>query len=79
MADLADAFEAMAARIRAIDPQDFNGAVVVVAPDGGGFTMLLQGTRDETLFWSTAKSKMELSANDFAMRGVQPGFGTGYR
>jgi hypothetical protein len=75
MADLAAAFDAMAARIRAIDPDDFNGALVVVDPDGTSITMMLQGTRDETLFWSTAKSKIEIAATEFAQKGLAPAFG----
>jgi hypothetical protein len=75
MPDLADAFTRMAARIRAIQPEDFNGALVLVAPDGTEITLMMQGTRDEVVFWSTAKSKIEIAATDFAQRASAPVFG----
>jgi hypothetical protein len=75
MADLADAFTRMADRIRAIQPDDFNGALVLVAPDGTEITMMMQGSRDEMVFWSTAKSKIEIAATDFAQRATAPTFG----
>ena len=75
MSDLADAFTRMAARIRAIQPEDFNGALVLVAPDGTEITLMMQGTRDEVVFWSTAKSKIEIAATDFAQRASAPVFG----
>ena len=75
MADLGDAFDKMAARIRAIEPDDFNGALVLVAPDGVQITLMMQGSRDEVVFWSTAKSKIEIAATDFAQRAAGPAFG----
>ena len=75
MSDLADAFTRMAARIRAIQPEDFNGALVLVAPDGTEIALMMQGTRDEVVFWSTAKSKIEIAATDFAQRASAPVFG----
>lgn len=75
MADLADAFTRMAERIRAIQPDDFNGALVLVAPDGSEITLMMQGTRDEVVFWSTAKSKIEIAATDFANKTAAPVFG----
>lgn len=75
MADLADAFTCMAERIRAIPPDDFNGALVLVAPDGSEITLMMQGTRDEVVFWSTAKSKIEIAATEFAQRATQRAFG----
>lgn len=79
MADLAAAFIRMAERIRAIEPDDFNGAVVLVAPDGTEITLMMQGSRDEMVFWSTAKSKIEIAAADFAQREAAPGFGQYHR
>jgi hypothetical protein len=75
VADLADAFTRMAERIRAIEPADFNGALVLVAPDGTEITLMMQGTRDEVVFWSTAKSKIEIAATDFAQKAAAPVFG----
>lgn len=75
MADLAEAFTRMAERIRAIQPDDFNGALVLVAPDGTEITLMMQGTRDEVVFWSTAKSKIEIAATDFASKATSPVFG----
>lgn len=78
MADLAAAFTRMAARIAAIEPEDFNGALVLVAPDGTEITLMMQGSRDEVVFWSTAKSKIEVAATDFAQAQMTGnGFGQG--
>jgi len=78
MIDLSEAFTRMAARIHAIEPGDFSGALVLVAPDGTTIEMMIQGTKDEVVFWSTAKSKIEIAAADFAQRGMEPSFG-GFR
>lgn len=75
MADLGDAFRRMAGRIEAIQADDFNGALVLVAPDGSEITLMMQGTRDEVVFWSTAKSKIEIAATEFANKSTQPMFG----
>lgn len=75
MSDLSAAFDQMANRIRAIDEGDFNGALVLVAPDGTAMTLMLQGSRDEAIFWATAKSKVEIAATDFAQRMTDPVFG----
>jgi hypothetical protein len=75
MADLAEAFTRMAERIRAIRPDDFNGALVLVAPDGTEITLMMQGTRDEVVFWSTANSKIEIAASAFATKATAPVFG----
>lgn len=75
MSDLADAFTRMAERIRAIQPDDFNGALVAVGPDGVEIVMLMQGSRDEIVFWSVASTKVDSTAKDVAQRATQPVFG----
>jgi hypothetical protein len=47
----------------------------LVAPDGTEITLMMQGTRDEVVFWSTAKSKIEIAATDFASKATAPVFG----
>lgn len=78
MTDFAAAFTRMAERIAAIEEADFNGALVLVAPDGTAIDMMIQGSRDEVVFWSMAKSKIEIAASEFANRGIEPSFG-GFR
>lgn len=78
MTDFAAAFTRMAERISAIEEADFNGALVLVAPDGTAIDMMIQGSRDEVVFWSMAKSKIEIAATEFANRGMEQTFG-GFR
>lgn len=78
MPDFAAAFTRMAERIAAIEESDFNGALVLVAPDGTAIEMMMQGSRDEVVFWSTAKSKVEIAATEFTNRGTESVFG-GFR
>lgn len=78
MADFATAFTRMAERIAAIEEGDFNGALVVVGPDGTVIELLMQGTRDEGLFWGTGKIKVEAALAQFEQRHLDQNFG-GFR
>lgn len=78
MTDFAAAFTRMAERIAAIEEADFNGAFVVVTPDGTVIDQMLQGSRDEGSFWILVKTKTEVGYAEFQQRGMEQTFG-GFR
>lgn len=74
--DPASPFEAMAARIAAIKPAEFAGAIVFVPPADPQHglepvDMLLTSAspqRDIAFFWSTVKAKVEAAISEVQLR-----------
>ena len=78
-ADLAVAFETMAARIKANLPADFGGAMVIVGPTGEVKIegLILDPSGDEAAFWSVASAKVEAAKNEYLMNEQQKTAGYG--
>lgn len=79
MADPAELFRAMADRIGRNDPAEFAGAILIVPPDSadgrGGEAielLLIDPKRDLANFWSTAKSKAAIAADEFVAQQQHP-------
>lgn len=83
MTDAADRLEAMAKRIRANNPSEFAGCVVVIPPasdDPQSDTesielLLIDPRRDQANFWSTAKAKLEVAVTQFQLQHTRPNLG----
>lgn len=75
--DFGKPFTDMAERIRRNMPQEFGGAVLIVGPDGQAIDVVMIGAhKDETFFWSTAKSKVMIECDEAIQRLEKPqGFG----
>lgn len=76
--DFAQPFLDMAARLKRNAPEEFGGAVLIVGPDGNAIDVVMIGAhKDETFFWSTAKSKVMIECDEAIQRLEKPqgGFG----
>lgn len=82
MNDPAEKLDAMAKRIRDNDPNEFGGCILIIPPTSDdGRTgepielLLIDPKRDPANFWSTARAKLEIAANEFAMQNQRPNLG----
>lgn len=82
MIDPAKVLEDMATRVRANNPAEFAGCIVIIPPatdDGrGGDTielLLIDPKRDPANFWSTVKAKAEISEAEFVQNHTRPNLG----
>jgi hypothetical protein len=82
MSDAADRLEAMAKRIRANKDDEFAGCICILPPaSDDGRTgesielLLIDPKRDPVNFWSTARGKLEIAANEFQMQNQRPNLG----
>jgi hypothetical protein len=80
--DPAQLFEDMANRIRRNDPGEFAGCMLIVPPSSqDGRTgepielLLIDPKRDAVNFWSTAKSKTAIAADEFVQQHNVPPLG----
>lgn len=80
--DPAKMLEAMATRVRNNGPEEFGGVILIIPPpsdDGRAGEpielLLIDPKRDPANFWSTARAKLEIAANDFQMQNQRPNLG----
>lgn len=80
--DPATMLENMAARIRANKVDEFGGVILIIPPlsdDGRAGEpielLLIDPKRDPANFWSTARAKLEIGANEFQMNNSRPNMG----
>ena len=74
--------EAMAQRIRANKVDEFGGVVLIIPPPSDDARsgepielLLIDPKRDPANFWSTARAKLEIGANEFQMNNQRPNLG----
>ena len=85
MADPAEMFDEMAARIRAINPQEFAGAVLIVPPAVNGIAsepivvLTQEATPSLEHFWGTAKVRVDHAVSEFAEELRRRQTGLNYR
>jgi hypothetical protein len=82
MTDAADRLMAMAARIKANNPDEFAGCIVIIPPvsqDGRAGEsielLLIDPKRDPANFWSTVKAKAEIGEAEFVQAHQRPNLG----